>query len=71
MEQRPAKLDEKLESNKLELPKYSYQSDYSESACFDVSTHDLLSLQPLVPDVYEQDQVCEKVDNPECRRRPV
>lgn len=57
----PAKLCEKLDNKKLDLPKYSYRSDYSEGICLDVSTRDLLSLQPLVPDVYEQDRVCVRV----------
>lgn len=39
------------------LPKFSYRTDFPENACFDVSSRDVLSLQPLLCDVYEQDRV--------------
>ena len=61
---RAAKLEDAavVSSNggELKLPKFSYRTDYPESICFDVSTHDVLSLQPLLCDVYEQDRVCVK-----------
>ena len=63
---RPAKLEAKLDSSECKLPKFSFNSDDTAGVCFDVSTHDLLSLQPLVGDVYERDRVCVKkslIDN--------
>ena len=42
------------------LPKFTYRTDYPEAVCIDVSTHDVLSLQPLLGDVYERDRVCVK-----------
>jgi histone-lysine N-methyltransferase SETD7 len=61
---RAAKLDSmgtsKAETNggELKLPKVSYRTDYPETIHFDMSSHDILSLQPLLCDVYEQDRVC-------------
>ena len=55
---RAAKLEETTGSGgELKLPKISYRTDYPENICFDVSSHDVLSLQPLLCDVYEQDRV--------------
>ena len=64
MRARAAKLEDaagvNLNGGEFKLPKFSYRTDYPDSVCFDVSTHDVLSLQPLLCDVYEQDRVCVK-----------
>ena len=55
-----------INSGELKLPKVSYRTDHPETIHFDVSSHDILSLQPLLCDVYEQDRVCVKkslIDN--------
>ena len=55
---RPAKIEATV--NNKQLPNFSYRKDYPGSVSFDVSTHDTLSQQPLLGDVYEQDRVCVK-----------
>ena len=45
------------DTGEVKLPNFSYRADFPESVCFDVSSHDVLSLQPLLRDAYEQDRV--------------
>ena len=57
-----AKLDVPLNDGELnnKAPKFSCRDDFPDIISIDVSTHEKLSSQPLLSDVYEKDRVCVK-----------